>query len=162
VPRSTFVLAICVYSVIPILSFDSRRIGRADGDKLAQNAVACVSVTGGDGIGEGAFWAARGTDISCKGWQQGRRTSTTAPLKITRDGAPISPIGPNPTKCEERFLDCAGRRFRRSENGRKSRPAPLGMTPRGTGLAGEVFAKVSPSGVDAFYERDLLCAAPSF
>jgi hypothetical protein len=36
------------------------------------------------------------------------------------------------TKEEERFLDCAGRRFRRSENGRKNRPAPLGMTPLGT------------------------------
>src|SRR5438445_13205046 len=29
---------------------------------------------------------------------------------------------------EERFLDCAGRRVRRSERGGKSRPAPLGMT----------------------------------
>ena len=29
---------------------------------------------------------------------------------------------------EERFLDCAGRRFRRSESGGKSRPASLGMT----------------------------------
>jgi hypothetical protein len=52
--------------------------------------------------------------------------------------------------------------LRESEAERKSRPAPLGMTPRGTRLAGEVFAKVSPSGVDAFYERDLLFAAPSF
>jgi len=32
-----------------------------------------------------------------------------------------------PYKSEERFLDCAGRRVRRSERGRKSRPAPLGM-----------------------------------
>src|SRR5260370_4848663 len=29
---------------------------------------------------------------------------------------------------EERFLRAAGRRFRRSESGRKSRPAPFGMT----------------------------------
>src|SRR5260370_38340069 len=32
-------------------------------------------------------------------------------------------------ECEERFLDCAGRPLRRSEAERKSRPAPLGMTP---------------------------------
>src|SRR5260370_41159171 len=29
---------------------------------------------------------------------------------------------------EERFLRAAGRRFRRSERGRKSRPSPFGMT----------------------------------
>jgi hypothetical protein len=34
-------------------------------------------------------------------------------------------------KCEEGFLDCAGRRVRRCERGRKSRPASLGMTGRG-------------------------------
>ena len=31
-------------------------------------------------------------------------------------------------KAEERFLDSAGRRVRRSKRGRKNRPAPLGMT----------------------------------
>ncbi len=31
-------------------------------------------------------------------------------------------------KIEERFLTYAGRRYRRSDSGRKNRPAPFGMT----------------------------------
>ena len=43
---------------------------------------------------------------------------------------------------EERSLHCAGRPFRRSETGRKSWPAPVGMT--GRGWVGAFAARLKP------------------
>ncbi len=40
-------------------------------------------------------------------------------------------------KIEERFLTYAGRRYRRSDSGRKNRPAPFGMTVGG--LSGQMM-----------------------
>jgi len=58
---------------------------------------------------------------------------------------------------EERFLTCTGRRFRRSESGRKSRPASFGMTVVGVRSDGQA-AKRAQQGEERW--RDKLAATP--
>ncbi len=71
----------------------------------------------------------KGAGAQRRAQQSERRTAPFGKLRAGRNGCATKDESDG-RQSEERFLDCAGRRVRKSERGRKSRPAPLGMTVR--------------------------------